>query len=168
MFKQTALIAAALALAVSGSAWAKELKIGFVNSAMLIDKAPQAEAARIQLEKEFSARERELVENQKAAQALEQKLSREGAAMSEAERSRQERELNRSMRDLQRQQAEFRDDLNLRKNEELAKLQRTVFQVINEMAKADEYDLILSDGVVYAGPNVDITNKVLERLQSVK
>ncbi|HER34279.1 MAG TPA: OmpH family outer membrane protein [Halothiobacillaceae bacterium] len=168
MFKQTALIAAALALAVSGSAWAKELKVGFVNSAMLIDKAPQAEAARVQLEKEFSARERELVDNQKAALALEQKLSREGAAMSEAERSRQERELNRSMRDLQRQQAEFRDDLNLRKNEELAKLQRTVFQVINEMAKADEYDLILSDGVVYAGPNVDITNKVLERLQSVK
>lgn len=168
MFKQSALIAAALALAVSGSAWAKELKVGFVNSAMLIDKAPQAEAARLQLEKEFSARERELVENQKAALALEQKLSREGAAMSEAERSRQERELNRSMRDLQRQQAEFRDDLNLRKNEELAKLQRTVFQVINDMAKADEYDLILSDGVVYAGPNVDITNKVLERLQSVK
>jgi len=168
VFKQTALIAAALALAVSGSAWAKELKVGFVNSAMLIDKAPQAEAARVQLEKEFSARERELVDNQKAALALEQKLSREGAAMSEAERSRQERELNRSMRDLQRQQAEFRDDLNLRKNEELAKLQRTVFQVINEMAKADEYDLILSDGVVYAGPNVDITNKVLERLQSVK
>ncbi|MEW5972952.1 MAG: OmpH family outer membrane protein [Pseudomonadota bacterium] len=168
MFKQTALIAAALALAVSGSAWAKELKVGFVNSAMLLDKAPQAEAARKQLEKEFSARERELVENQKAAQALEQKLSREGAAMSEAERSRQERELNRRMRELQRQQAEFRDDLNLRKNEELAKLQRTVFQVINEMAKAEEYDLILSDGVVYAGPNVDITSKVLDRLQTAK
>ena len=135
---------------------------------MLLDKAPQAEAARKQLEKEFSARERELVENQKAAQALEQKLSREGAAMSEAERSRQERELNRRMRELQRQQAEFRDDLNLSKNEELAKLQRTVFQVINEMAKAEDYDLILSDGVVYAGPNVDITNKVLDRLQTAK
>lgn len=168
MFKKSALIAAAFALAVSGGAWAKELKVGFVNSAMLLDKAPQAEAARKQLEKEFSARERELVENQKAAQALEQKLSREGAAMSEAERSRQERELNRRMRELQRQQAEFRDDLNLRKNEELAKLQRTVFQVINEMAKAEEFDLILSDGVVYAGPNVDITTKVLDRLQTVK
>lgn len=168
MFKQTALIAVALALALSGRAWSKELKIGFVNSAVLLDKAPQAEAARKQLEKEFSARERELVENQKAAQALEQKLSREGAAMSEAERSRQERELNRRMRELQRQQAEFRDDLNLRKNEELAKLQRIVFQVINEMAKAEDYDLILSDGVVYAGPSVDITNKVLDRLQTVK
>ncbi|MEW6444459.1 MAG: OmpH family outer membrane protein [Pseudomonadota bacterium] len=168
MFKQSALIAAALALSLSGAAWAKELKVGFVNSAMLLDKAPQAEAARKQLEKEFSARERDLVENQKSAQGLEQKLSREGSAMTEAERSRQERELNRRMRELQRQQAEFRDDLNLRKNEELAKLQRTVFQVINEMAKAEEYDLILSDGVVYAGPSVDITNKVLDRLQTAK
>ncbi len=168
MFKHIALIVAAMAFAVSGSAWAKELKIGFVNSAMLLDKAPQAEAARTQLEKEFSARERELVENQKAAQALEQKLSRDGAAMSEAERLRNERELNRLMRDLQRQQAEFRDDLNLRKNEELAKLQRTVFQVINEMAKEEGFDLILSDGVVYASPSVDITGKVLERLQNVK
>jgi outer membrane protein len=72
------------------------------------------------------------------------------------------------MRELQRQQVEFRDDLNLRKNEELAKLQRTVYQVISEMAKSDEYDLILSDGVVFASPSVDITSKILDRLQSAK
>ncbi|MEW5838022.1 MAG: OmpH family outer membrane protein [Pseudomonadota bacterium] len=170
MYKRSTFISAVLVMALSGlasgSALAKELKIGFVNSAMLLDKAPQAEAARVQLEKEFSSRERDLVENQKAAQAIEQKLAKDGATMSDAERSRQERDLNRRMRELQRQQVEFRDDLNLRKNEELAKLQRTVFKVINEMAKSEEYDLILSDGVVFAGSNVDITNRVLERLQS--
>jgi outer membrane protein len=166
------LISFALVLTLSGAAssaaMAKELKIGFVNSALLLDKAPQADVARVQLEKEFSARERDLVENQKAAQAIEQKLGKDGAAMSDAERSRQERELNRRMRELQRQQVEFRDDLNLRKNEELAKLQRTVYQVISEMAKSDEYDLILSDGVVFASPSVDITSKILDRLQSAK
>lgn len=172
MSRNVGVVSVIFALALSGMAltpaYAKELKVGFVNSAMLLDKAPQAEVARVQLEKEFSARERDLVENQKAAQAIEQKLGREGAAMSDAERSRQERELNRRMRELQRQQVEFRDDLNLRKNEELAKLQRTVYQVISEMAKSDDYDLILSDGVVFASPAVDITNKILERLQSVK
>ena len=172
MFKRSSLVSAVFLLALSGLAaqpvLAKELKVGFVNSAMLLDKAPQAEAARVQLEKEFSSRERDLVENQKAAQSIEQKLAKDGATMSEAERSRQERELNRRMRELQRQQVEFRDDLNLRKNEELAKLQRTVFQVINVMAKTEEYDLILSDGVVFAGANVDITNRVLERLQTAK
>ncbi|MGD9888788.1 MAG: OmpH family outer membrane protein [Halothiobacillaceae bacterium] len=172
MIKHTRVLSVIFALALSGIAssavYAKELKVGFVNSALLLDKAPQAEVARVQLEKEFSARERELVENQKAAQAIEQKLSKDGATMSDAERSRQERDLNRRMRELQRQQVEFRDDLNLRKNEELAKLQRTVYQVISEMAKSDEFDLILSDGVVFASPSVDITNKILERLQSAK
>jgi len=152
----------------SGAAYAKELKVGFVNSALLLDKAPQAEVARVQLEKEFSSRERDLVGNQKEAQSIEQKLSKDGATMSDAERSRQERDLNRRMRELQRQQVEFRDDLNLRKNEELAKLQRTVYQVISEMAKSEEFDLILSDGVVFASPSVDITNKILERLQTAK
>lgn len=172
MIKQSRVLSVILVLALSGMAssavLAKELKVGFVNSALLLDKAPQAEVARIQLEKEFSARERDLVENQKAAQAIEQKLSKDGATMSDAERSRQERDLNRRMRELQRQQVEFRDDLNLRKNEELAKLQRTVYQVISDMAKSDDFDLILSDGVVFASPSVDITNKILERLQTAK
>ena len=172
MIKHTRVLSVIFVLALSGMAssavLAKELKVGFVNSALLLDKAPQAEVARVQLEKEFSARERDLVENQKAAQAIEQKLGKDGATMSDAERSRQERDLNRRMRELQRQQVEFRDDLNLRKNEELAKLQRTVFQVISEMAKSEEFDLILSDGVVFASPSVDITNKILERLQSAK
>ncbi len=172
MSKRSTVISAILVFALSGafssSVLAKELKIGFVNSAMLLDKAPQAEVARVQLEKEFSGRERDLVENQKAAQAIEQKLAKDGATMSDAERSRQERDLNRRMRELQRQQVEFRDDLNLRKNEELAKLQRTVYQVISEMAKSEEFDLILSDGVVFASPTVDITSRILERLQSSK
>ena len=172
MSKRSTVISAILVFALTGAfsnaIWAKELKVGFVNSAMLLDKAPQAEVARVQLEKEFSGRERDLVENQKAAQAIEQKLAKDGATMSDAERSRQERDLNRRMRELQRQQVEFRDDLNLRKNEELAKLQRTVYQVISEMAKGEDFDLILSDGVVFASPTVDITSKILERLQSAK
>ncbi|MDD3609855.1 MAG: OmpH family outer membrane protein [Halothiobacillaceae bacterium] len=165
--KRVSLVAAALALTLSVPVFAKELKIGVVNSAVLLDRAPQAEAARKQLEREFSSREKEIVDAQKSAASLEEKLSRDGSTMTESERSRDERELNRRMRELQRLQTEFRDDLNLRKNEELSKLQRQIYDVILDMAKNDGYDLILSDGVVYAGKDVDVTELVLKRLESV-
>ncbi|OYY36745.1 MAG: molecular chaperone Skp, partial [Halothiobacillus sp. 35-54-62] len=81
------------------------------------------------------------------------------------DRSKQEQELNRQLRDLQRMQSNFRDDLNLRKNEELGKLQRVVLSSIKDVAKSSGYDLVLAEGVVYAAPQVDITNEVLAKLQ---
>jgi len=142
------------------------MKIGFVNSAILLDQAPQAEMARQELEREFSGREKEIVDAQRAAQDLEQTLSRDAITMSDSERARQERELNRRMRELQRMQNEFREDLNLRKNEELGRLQRKVLETIQVMAREQGYDLILAEGVVYADDNVDVTSEVLRRLEA--
>ena len=89
--------------------------------------------------------------------------------MSDSDRNKQEQELNRQLRDLQRLQSNFRDDLNLRKNEELGKLQRVVLSAIKDVAKTKGYDLVLAEGVVYAAPQVDITNDVLAKLtQDVK
>ncbi|OZB55629.1 MAG: hypothetical protein B7X35_08650 [Halothiobacillus sp. 14-56-357] len=85
--------------------------------------------------------------------------------MSDSDRSKQEQELNRQLRDLQRMQSNFRDDLNLRKNEELGKLQRVVLAAIKDVAKTKGYDLILAEGVVYAAPQVDITSDVLAKLK---
>jgi len=160
------LFAAAVLLATSSALAAKELKIGFVNSAVLLDQAPQAEQARKDLEREFSGREKEIIEAQRAAQELEQKLSRDAVTMSDSERARHERELNRRLRELQRMQNEFYDDLNLRKNEELGRLQRKVLEAIQELAREEGYDLILAEGVVYAGERVDVTGEVLRRLEA--
>ncbi|OZB75499.1 MAG: molecular chaperone Skp, partial [Halothiobacillus sp. 14-55-98] len=93
------------------------------------------------------------------------KLNRDGVTMSDSDRSKQEQELNRQLRDLQRMQSNFRDDLNLRKNEELGKLQRVVLAAIKDVAKTKGYDLILAEGVVYAAPQVDITSDVLAKLK---
>jgi outer membrane protein len=146
---------------------AAEIKIGFVNSSVLLEKAPQAEQAKQQLEKEFSSREEELRRMREDVQALENRLNREGVTMAESDRAGLERELNRKLRDLRREQNNFRDDLNLRKNEELGKLQRLVLDAIREVARDQGYDLVLSEGVVYAADRVEITGDVLDRLETM-
>lgn len=143
-----------------------EMQVGFVNVAKVLELAPQAEAARNRIEREFAPKDRELLQVQKDIRALEDRLVKNAAVMSESERQRQEGEIRAQKRDLRRSQDEFREDLNLRKSQELSKLQKTVTEVIQKLAKADKYDLILSDGVIYAGERVDITDLILERLRS--
>jgi outer membrane protein len=144
---------------------AADMKIGFVNAARVLEEAPQADAARARLEKEFSPRDKELVKTQKQVRDLEDKLSRDGAIMSETKRRKLEREIISQKRDLKRSQDEFREDLNIRRNEAFDKLRRRVFEVITDIAKKEKYDLIVSDGVVYANDRIDITAKIVDRLK---
>lgn len=144
---------------------AAEMKIGFVNAARVLEEAPQADAARARLETEFSPRDKKLVDSQKTVRSLEEKLARDGAIMSEAERRKLERDILSRQRELKRVQEEFREDLNIRRNEAFDTLRRRVFEVINDIAKAEKYDLVISDGVVYATDRIDITGKVVEQLK---
>lgn len=146
---------------------AADIKIGFVNSSVLLEQAPQAEQAKQKLEQEFSAREEELRVLRQEVQEMENRLNRDGVTMKEGDRGNLERELNRKLRDLQRQQSNFRDDLNLRKNEELGKLQRLVLDAIREVAREQGYDLVLSEGVVYSADRVELTKDVLGRLEQM-
>ncbi len=144
---------------------AAEMKIGFVNAARVLEEAPQADAARVRLEKEFSPRDKKLVDAQKKVRKLEEKLTRDGAIMSETERRKLERDILSQQRELKRGQEEFREDLNIRRNEAFDTLRLRVFEVINDIAKAEKYDLVISDGVVYADGRIDITGKVVEQLK---
>lgn len=146
-------------------AFAAELKLGFVNAAKILEESPQAEAARNKLEKEFAPRDKELVATQKQIKGSEDKLTKDGAVMSESERRKTERELLSEKRDFKRAQDEFREDFNIRRNEEFSKLQKLVFETIVALAKQENYDLIVSDGAIYASDRVDITPKVLESLK---
>lgn len=143
-----------------------EVKIGFVNVAKVLELAPQAEAARNRIEKEFAPKDRELLDQQKDVRNLEDRLVKNAAVLSEAERQRNETEIRATKRDLRRAQDEFREDLNLRRSQELSKLQLKVTEVIQVLAKAEKYDLIVSDGVIFAGQRVDITDMILERLRA--
>ena len=156
-----------LALGVlAAPAASAEVKIGFVNVAKVLELAPQAEAARDRIEREFAPRDRELLQQQKDVRSLEDRLVKNAAILSDVERQRNETEIRAAKRDLRRAQDEFREDLNLRRSQELSKLQQNVTGVIQVLAKAEKYDLIVSDGVIFAGTRVDITDKVLERLRA--
>jgi len=143
-----------------------DTKVGVVNTVRLMEEAPQAKAAQSKIETEFAPREKELVKLQKTIRKLEDRLSRDGAVMSEKENSKLEREILSKRRELKRTQDEFRDDLNIRKNEVLSKLQRQMYEATVALAKEKEYDIILGQGVVYSSDSVDVTNRVLDKLKA--
>jgi len=142
-----------------------ETKIGFVNPIKVLEQAPQAATARQKLEKDFQPRKDEIITAQKKVQKLEQNLVRDADTMSESARRLLERDIISQKRDLRRVQEEYREDLNLRRNEELGQLQREISNVIKQIAEEGKYDLIVGEAVIYASDAIDITNKVLERLK---
>ncbi len=155
---------AVLATCGAGSAAAVEYKIGFVNTERLFREATPAKRAQQKLEKEFATRDAEIQKLTKQVRDLQTSLDRDGATMSEAERRNKERDLANLSRDLTRSQREFREDLNLRRNEELAGIQERANKVIQQIAETEKYDLILQDPVVYASQRIDITEKVIKAL----
>lgn len=155
-----------LLLACGPGAYAQDFKVGFVNVAIVLDQAPQAAAARARIEREFAPRDREILSQQQELRALEDKLVKDVAVLSASERERQEAEIRQLKRELRRSEEEFREDLNLRRSQELSALQRMVTEVIQDMARGENYDLIITDGVVFAGDKVNITRRVIERLKA--
>lgn len=142
---------------------AADLKIGFVQTERIFREASPAQKSQRKLEKEFAERDASLQKLAKQTQDLQNQLTKDGATMSESERSRKERDLASMNRDFQRLQREFREDLNTRRNEELAAVQERANKVIKELAEAEKFDLILQDAI-YAGPKIDITERVLKAL----
>jgi outer membrane protein len=155
----------ALALVVCAtSAAAVEYKLGFVNTERLFREATPAKRAQAKIEKEFATRDAEIQKLAKQVRDLQALLDRDGSTMAETDRRNKERDLANQSRDLQRMQREFREDLNLRRNEELAGIQERANKVIQQIAADEKFDLILQDPVVYASQRIDITDKVIKAL----
>ncbi|GMR19964.1 MAG: OmpH family outer membrane protein [Gammaproteobacteria bacterium] len=145
-----------------------ELKIAYVNAVKAIEEAPQAKAALVKLEAEFRPRDKKLVMLQSNIKTMEDRLEKEALVMKPSERRSLEKELIVSKRNLRRATQEFREDYNLRRNEELSSLQKLVYKVIVDIAKKEKYDLVVHEGIIYASKSVDITSKVLNRLSKKK
>lgn len=160
----TALLALLAFGGVSPIAMAVDLKIGYVNTVKVIEEAPQAEAALKKLEAEFSPRDKKLVETQGRIKQIEEELEKNALVFKESERRAKEYEITNLKRELRRATQEFREDYNLRRNEELATLQKLVQRTIAELAKQEGYDVILHEGVIYASGKADITETILKKL----
>lgn len=156
--------ALAIAISVMGTAVAVNLKIGYVNAVKVIEEAPQGEAALKKLEAEFGPRDKKLVEMQNRIKLIEQEVEKNALVLKEADRRSKEHEIVILKRDLRRATQEFREDYNLRRNEELAALQKIVQKAIIEIARQDNYDLVLHEGVLHASQKTDITEKILRKL----
>ena len=151
------------ALAGSFQATAQETKIGFVNTERILREAPPAKAAQIKIEQEFSRREKELQDLSARIKTMSEKLDKDAAVLPEADRARRQRELTDLDKDFQRKQREFREDLNQRRNEEVANVLERTNKVIKQIAEAEKFDIILQDAVT-VNPRIDITDKVLKAL----
>ncbi|MBK8522686.1 MAG: OmpH family outer membrane protein [Betaproteobacteria bacterium] len=148
-------------------AMAAEMKIGYVNTQRIFRDAPAAQKAAKKIEAEFSKRDQELQRMAKQLQSLQEGLEKNAVTMTDSDRRNKERELNDLSRDFQRKQREFREDLNLRQNEENAAIIEKANKAIKQIAEADKYDLIVQD-VVWVNPKLDITEKVIKSLSEGK
>jgi outer membrane protein len=157
------LSATALLITAAAPATAQELKIGYVNSERVMRESNPAKAAQAKLQAEFSKREKELDDSAAKLKSAADKLEKEAITLSESERNRRQRELVESDRDLQRKRREFQEDLNQRRNEELAGVIERANRVIRQIYESEKYDLVLQE-VIFAGARVDITEKVIKVL----
>jgi len=154
---------------IPASVLAAELKIGVLHTAKVLEEAPQTEIARTAIEKEFQPRRKEIDELLKKLRQKEEKLTRDGAIMSENERRKLERDVRTRQRDIKRLQDEIREDFNIRRNDALDKVQRQVREAVNIVGERGKFDLILNDEVLfYMSNKVDITAAVIKELKASK
>ena len=164
------LAAVALAFALlcdSAVVQAAELKIGFIDAERINRESAPAEVASKRLEKEFAPRAQELTRRESQIKSLQGQLEKDSMTMSESDRRAKESELQRLSLDFQRLQREYREDLNLRRNQELQSLFERANRVIKGIAESEKFDLILQEAV-YRSPRIDITERVLKALSSEK
>ena len=152
-------------LSVSAHVSAAELRIGYVNPGRVAEEAPQADAARERLETEFAPRDLAIAEMQEELRLMEDSLAESRMVWDESQQQEVQRDIVVKRREIQRTQEAFRDDFNLRRNEALGGLQRQILRVVEEFAEQEGFDLVVSDGVVFASNAINITDRIIERLR---
>lgn len=161
-----ALLVFAVALLASTGAYA-QAKVGFVNIERVMREAAPAVKAAKKLQKEFDKRAQDLEKLDKQLQTGQDNFEKNSVTMSDAERRAKERELSDMNREYTRRKREFQEDVNQRRNEELAGLQERAVKAVREIAEAEKYDVILLDAL-YVSPSVDLTEKVIKALSADK
>jgi outer membrane protein len=143
-----------------------EMKIAVVDYGKLMEESPQAKAVSDALKNEFTPRQRDLQAQQASVKSKEERLQKDAATMTQDQRARADKELRDGARDFARKQSELQDDFNSRKNEEMSRLQRILIEEVRTYAKAQGFDLVIADGVIYSTPTLDITPAILAALQA--
>ncbi|HEC28041.1 MAG TPA: OmpH family outer membrane protein [Gammaproteobacteria bacterium] len=149
---------------LSSSVYAQGSKMAVVNVAKALEESPQAIAANKRLELEFAPRNKALINLRKKLRRYEDRLAKQGMQMSESQLRKLERNVRDTKREIRRAQEDYREDLNIRRNEELRKLQKRVKRAIIRVASKNNYDIVVGEGVLYSSKKVDITDEILKAL----
>lgn len=165
MKRLTSIMMALFFTAVLPAAHGAEPRLGYVDAARLLEEAPQAQQATTRLKEEFAPREEEIALAQEELQQLEETLARDSAVMSESERRKLGLDVLSRKRELRRMQEEFREDVNIRRSDTVGNLQELIKDTIEEVGSEGNYDLIFFEGIAFANPGLDITDKVLQGLK---
>jgi outer membrane protein len=159
------IIGTSVAFASEATDSASSPKIGVLDWNLLLNKAPQAELAGQRLEKEFQVRKDKLTNKQKDFLAKQEKIQRDKDVLSDAERSKTEKELTKLQQDLRHMDEELRADYTARHREEMDEFIKIVREVVDKLAQDEKYDLVLSqEATLFMADRVDITDKVIQRL----
>ena len=154
----------ALTALISGAAVAADFKVGFVNTERVFRDAAPAVRAQKKIEQEFAKRDQDMKRMAEQMRKLQDTLEKNAVTMPETERRAKEREFSDMNKDFQRKERELGEDLNQRRNEELAAVLERANRTIKAIAEAEKYDIIFQEAV-YASPRVDITEKVIKALE---
>jgi outer membrane protein len=163
----TLLVALMASLPISSASASDSIKVGYVNTQRIFRDAPTAVKAAKKIEAEFFKRDQDLQRLAKQIQTLQESLEKNAVTLSESERRVKEKDLNELSRDFQRKQREFREDLNLRQNDENAAIIDKANKAIKQLAETEKYDLIVQD-VVWVSPKLDVTDKIIKALSEAK
>ena len=142
-------------------------KIGFVNTARVLKEAPQARRVEERLKTEFDPREVQLRENRQEILDLEEQIKSDNSTLEQTARRKLEREIRLKISQLKFLEQEFREDKNLRRNEEIRELQQVISNVLKQLGDSEKFDLILTEGVSYVSERIDITSQTIEMLKQV-
>jgi len=145
---------------------AAEIKIGVVDIAKLFEESPQAKVVQESLKAEFGPRLQQLIAQEQSLKTRNDKYQKDLATMAADQRTKAEKDLRDSAREIERKKTELQDDSNAKRQEEMNKLQRLLFGEVRDYAKAQNFDIVIAEGVIYATPTVDITAAVLASLQA--
>jgi outer membrane protein len=157
---------AVAAVALTGASAAQAQKIAVVDNQRVIGESPQYRASIQTLEAEFGPRQKQLEAQKKEFDAKVAKFQRDQPTMAESEKTKTERDLREAQLNLERRGKEFQEDVQMRQNEELQRVQKAIFEAVRAYAKEKGFDIVLASGVIYNSESVDITSQVLSALQA--
>jgi outer membrane protein len=160
------LLGSLIAATFSMPAAAADLKVGVIDFAMLFADSPQAKVVQENLRAEFGPRLQQLIAQEQALKTRNEKYQKDLATMAADQRTKAEKDLRDSAREIERKKAELQDDSNAKRQEEMNKLQRLIVGEVREYAKAQNFDIVIAEGVIYNNPSMDITAAVLQVLQA--